>query len=405
MRRLKALHVITTLPRLSGAADNTRYTANLLDQDRYEVHLACGPAEMDTSKVASHVRVIVVPSLTRPIRPFADSRATWQLYRLMRREQYDIVHTHNSKAGIVARLAARLARTPIVVHTAHTISFAASTSTAVNRLYQVTERFVAPLTARIVTVSTLNTAAYLNAGIGTPEQFATIYSGVETARFLNPPDRELCRAELGLAPSQPLVLWIGRLNRQKDPLTAVRGFRLLADRLPSALLALAGEDSIGESLEPQVRVLITELRLSETVRLLGYRSDIPRLLAAADLVLHTSLYEGLGRSIVESMLAGVPIVATAVDGVLEAIDPGRRGGYLVPPADPAALAAAATRLLSDRELASRLGAAGQAWAVERFDVHHMVQQLDDLYQGLWQLRRGERGNAPQGLEQAASIRP
>jgi glycosyltransferase involved in cell wall biosynthesis len=380
--RFKALHLITTLPRLSGAADNTRYTVNLLDQRRYEVHLAFGAADPDTSSVAPHVRLIPLESLVRPVAPIRDTRAMWDLYRLIRHERYDIVHTHNSKAGVVGRLVARLAGVPVIVHTAHTISFAASTSRLVNWLYRITERAIAPLTTKIITVSTLNTRAYVDAGIGTPDKYTTIYSGVETDRFLARPDRVACRAELGLAVSEQFVLWIGRLNRQKDPLTFVKGCRLLADQFPSARFALVGEDSVGESLEPEVRALIRDLELSPVVRLLGYRADIPRLLAAADLVLHTSVFEGLGRSVVEAMLSGVPLVAAAVDGVQEAVDSGERGGLLVPAQDPAALASAAARLLTDSALADRLAGAGREWAAQRFEVGDMVRAIDQLYQSL-----------------------
>lgn len=389
MGRLKTLHLITTLPRLSGAADNTRDTTNLLDQSRYEVHLAFGAADPDTTSVAPHVRLIPLPSLVRPIALIRDCRALWELYRLMRRERYDIVHTHNSKAGVVGRVAARRAGVPVIIHTAHTISFAASTNRLVNWLYRTTEQAIAPLTTKIITVSALNTTEYLDAGIGRPEQYTTIYSGVETDRFLARPDREACRAELGLAPSEPFVLWIGRLNRQKDPFTFVQGCRLLADQFPAARFALVGEDSVGESLEPAVWTMIEDLHLTDVVRLLGYRRDIPRLLAAADLVLHTSVYEGLGRSVIETMLAGVPLVATAVDGVQEAVLPGQRGGLLVPPRDPAALAAAASSLLRDPALANRLSTAGREWAAGRFRVKDMVKHIDQLYQQLWQVE-GDR---------------
>ena len=379
MPRLKVLHVITTLPRLSGAADNTRYTVNLLDRDRYEVHLACGPAELDASGVAPHVRLIVLPSMVRPIAPIRDVWCLWTLVRLLRREQYAIIHTHNSKAGIIGRLAAHLAGVRVVVHTAHTISFASSTHAVVNLMYRWAERAVAPLTSRIVTVSSMNTATYLAARIGRPEMYTLIYSGVETSLFTAPQDRAACRRELGVLPSDLVVLWIGRLNRQKDPLTCIRACRLIADRYPAARFFLVGEDSIGESLLPSVRALVERLGLDDQVTLLGYRRDIPRLLAAADLVLHTSLYEGLGRSIVESMLAGVPLVATAVDGVADAIDSGRRGGLLVAPRDPEALAAAASTLLGDRALAARVVDAGRRWAAERFEVAAMVRALDRLY--------------------------
>jgi glycosyltransferase involved in cell wall biosynthesis len=385
--RFKTLHIITTLPRLSGAADNTRYTVNLLDQRRYEVHLAFGAPDPDTTSVAPHVRLIPIPSLVRPVALIRDARALWELYRLMRRERYDIVHTHNSKAGVVGRLAARLAGVPVIVHTAHTIVFAASTNQIVNWLYRTTERAIAPLTTKIITVSTLNTTVYLAAGIGTRDQYTTIYSGVETAKFLARPDRAACRAELGLAASEPFVLWVGRLNRQKDPLTFVRACRHLADQFPSARFALVGEDSVGQSLEPQVRALIQALDLARVVRLLGYRADIPRLLAAADLVMHTSVFEGLGRSVVETMLAGVPLVATAVDGVQEAVDSGMRGGLLVPPKDPAALASSAARLLTDAELAARLARGGREWAAQRFEVGEMARAIERLYESLSKDRR------------------
>src|SRR5207253_5329544 len=113
--KLKVLHLITTLPRLSGAADNTRYTVNLLDTNRYDVHLACGPAELDTSALRAHVGVIVVPYLVRPVALVSDLRALTTLCSLFRRERYDIVHTHNAKAGVLGRIAATLTRVPLIV--------------------------------------------------------------------------------------------------------------------------------------------------------------------------------------------------------------------------------------------------------------------------------------------------
>ena len=384
MEKLKVLHLITFLPRLSGAADNTRYTVNLLDPDRYEVHLACGPAELDASGVAPHIRVIVIESLVRPVAPASDLRAAWTVCRLLRRERYDIVHTHNAKAGVVGRVAARLAGVPVTVHTPHTISFAASVSPLLNWAFRFADRACAHLCEKIITVSRLNATTYIDARVGRAEQYVTIYSGVETGKYLAPRDRATCRSELGIVDGELLVAWIGRLNRQKDPVTFVRAARLIADRCPRARFVLVGDDPLGESLEPEVRAVIEHLQLGATVQLLGYRPDIDRILAAADLVMHTSLYEGLARSVVEAMLAGVPLVATAVDGIREAVVSGERGGLLAPPRNPTALADAATRLVENPDLAARLAAAGQSWARERFDVRDMVAAIDGLYRKLWQ---------------------
>jgi glycosyltransferase involved in cell wall biosynthesis len=381
--RLKVLHVITTLPRLSGAADNTRYTVNLLDPARYDIHLACGMSELDASRVEAHVKMIALESLIRPVAPISDLRTAWALHRLLRRERYDIVHTHLSKAGVLGRLAARLAGVPVIVHTAHTISFAASTSPLANWFFQVADRVCAMFSAKIITVSQVNTATYLDHGVGQPAQYVTIHSGVETAKYLDRSERAACRAEFGIRDEDLLIVWIGRLNRQKDPVTFVRAARSIADRLPQARFVMVGEDPLGESLEEQVRIAIRNSAMESSLRLLGYRPDVHRILAAADLVMHTSLYEGLARSVVEAMLAGVPIVATAVDGVLEAVVPGERGGLLAPPSDPVRLADAALELLQDPVVAARVGAAGQAWAKERFEVKDMVKAIDDLYQRLW----------------------
>jgi glycosyltransferase involved in cell wall biosynthesis len=381
--RLKVLHVITTFPRLSGAADNTRYTVNLLNSDRYDTHLACGVGELDASRVASHVRVIPLPSLVRPVAPMSDLRTAWALYRLCRRERYDIVHTHLSKAGVLGRLAARLAGVPVIVHTAHTISFAASASPISNWFFQVADRACAVFSAKIITVSKVNTATYLDHRVGRPAQYVTIHSGVETSKYLDRSERAKCRDELGIQDNDLLIVWIGRLNRQKDPVTFVRAARNLADHLPQARFVMVGEDPLGESLEGQVRTAIRESDMEASLRLLGYRADVHRILAAADLVVHTSLYEGLARSVVETMLAGVPLVATAVDGVLEAVVSGERGGFLVQPSDPAQLAQAALQLLQNPVMATRVATAGQAWARERFDVSDMVRAIDDLYQQLW----------------------
>lgn len=383
MVRLKVLHLITTAPRLSGAADNTRLTVNLLDSDRYEVHLACGPAEQDTSSVGPHVRVIVLQCLGRRVAPVSDARAAWKLCAVLRQERYDIVHTHNAKAGVLGRVAAKVTGVPVIVHTAHSVSFVASTSGVANWAYRVADRACAPLTDKIITVSKLNTKTYLDARIGRPEQYVTIYSGVETERFLHRSERDPCRAELGVSGEGLLAVWIGRLNRQKDPLTFVRAAKLLSARFPRMRFVMVGEDSVGESLEREVRQAIHDLELGSKVRLLGYRPDVERILVAADVVLHTSLYEGLGRGIVEAMLARTPLVATAVDGVREAVVSGERGGLLVPPKNPQALAEAAARLIDNPSVAAQLAAAGQSWARRRFEVRDMVTGIDQLYQKLW----------------------
>src|SRR6266508_35726 len=160
-RRHRVLHVMTTFPLSSGAAENTKLTLNLLDRDRFEPFLATAPGQSMDSGVAPDVVRIPLRWLKRPINPVRDLAAFVELYRAMRRFRFDVVHTHNAKDGIVGRWAARFARTRAIVHTIHNISFQASSSRLVNQQYVLQERWAARVTDRLLAVSAANGATYL----------------------------------------------------------------------------------------------------------------------------------------------------------------------------------------------------------------------------------------------------
>ncbi len=322
------------------------------------------------------MQVALIPHLQRAVHPVKDLLALWEIYRLCRRERFTIVHTHISKAGVLGRLAAWLARTPIILHTVHTISFQASESPVVNRLYLWLERLCAPITHRFLVVSQLNTTKHLEAHIGKPEQYCVVYSGVDVERLralrYGP---ETVRANLGVPPDHRIVLWIGRLAYQKDPLNFVRAAAALCQDVPDVTCVMVGDGP----LRAEVEALIDEVGMRGRIMVTGFRDDVAEILSAASVLGHSSRFEGMGRVISEAMLLGVPVAGTAVDGVVEAIESGQRGGLLVPPEQPAQLAGALRRLLEDRALAERLTAEGTAWAWARFDARQMVRQIETIY--------------------------
>jgi glycosyltransferase involved in cell wall biosynthesis len=240
----------------------------------------------------------------------------------------------------------------------------------VTRAMRAQQRLIAARASRILPVSVDN-AHGLHALLGWPlERMEVVRNAVDAERFDVPADPAL-RAALGAEPGRPLVLVPARLDAQK-------GHRHLLHALahvPEPVVVLAGDGPERPALER----LAAELGVAGRVRFLGTRSDVPSLLAAADLFVLPSLYEGLPVAVLEAMAAGVPVLATAIGSTAEAVHDGRTG-LLVPPGDAGALAAGLRRLLGDRELAARLGGAGRERARTEFSAAAMVARVADVYE-------------------------
>ncbi len=380
-RRYRILHTVTTFPLSSGAAENTKLTLNLLNRRRFELFVATAPEQSMDPEVAPDVVRIPLRWLSRRIGPLADLCALVELCRVIRRFRFDVVHTHNAKDGILGRWAARLSRTPAIVHTIHNVSFEASESPVVNQLYALQERWAARVTDRLLAVSRETSAKYLKRGIGRPDQYRTVYSGIDLPRYLDDGQApEVRRHGLGL-PNRPgpWVGWLGRFNVQKDPLTFVRSARLVVDEVPGTQFVVCGDDPLNASLEGAVRALAAELGLSDAMHFLGFRRDVTTVLRSVDVVMHSSRYEGMGRIVCEALACERPVAGTAVDGVIEVIESGQRGGVLVPPADPGALANATIYLLKEKAAARKLATAGCMWVSQNLSAETMVQEIESIY--------------------------
>lgn len=374
--RVKVLHLITYFPVFHGAQENTCLTVNHHDKTRYDAWLGTQPDGSLLASVNADVQIALIPHLQRSVQPLKDFLAFWEIYQLCRRERFTIMHTHISKAGVLGRLAARLAGVPIIVHTVHTISFQASESKLANRLYLWLERLCAPITSRFLVVSQLNAEKHLEAKIGRPEQYRLVYSGVDVERLralrYGP---EAVRANFGIPAGHRIVAWIGRLAYQKDPQNFVRAAAEVCRVLPDVACLMVGDGP----LRAEVEALIERLGMRGRIIITGFRDDVAEILASASVLGHSSRFEGMGRVISEAMLLGVPVAGTAVDGVVEAIESGVRGGLLVPAEQAEQLAGALCQLLEDRTLAERLTAEGTTWARERFDARDMVRLIESIY--------------------------
>ena len=375
-RRLKVCHVITMLE-LGGAQQNTLHTVAHLDRSRFAPELITGPGGLldGEAQQIPDLAVTFVPELVRPVRPARDARALLTLARTFRRTSPDIVHTHSSKAGILGRWAARLAGVPAVVHTIHGYGFHVEQGRITYRVFRGLESATARITTRFVAVSRADLTAGIESRLFPREKVVLIRSGVPLREFRTAPDRRV-RSELGVPPAAPLVGMVACLKPQKAPLDFVRLADAVRHRVPSAHFVLVGDGV----LRPAVEAEVARLGLDAHLHLLGWRRDVPAILGALDIFVLTSLWEGLPRAIPEAMASGLPVVATRVDGVPEAVSD-RVTGYLAAPHDVETLADRVVFLLEQPSEARRMGEEGRS-RVGEFDIDDMVRRQEDLYHEL-----------------------
>ena len=318
---------------------------------------------------ARGARVHELP-MGRAISPLSDWRHLARLTRIVRAVRPDVVHTHSSKAGVLGRLAARRAGCRVTVHTPHTFAFLfdAMFSPSKRRLFRAIETHLARSTTRVIAVSEGEASAMIAAGVVPRERVSVVPNGVDPKRFSDA--RPLPDAALGLPEGVKRILVAGLLNPAKGQDLAIEALASepLTGRSDVHLL-LAGH---GEDLA-RLRALAQARGLAERVHFLGWRDDLPALMASVDVLLLPSRWEGMPYAVLEAMAAGLPVVATRVDGASDLVLPGK-SGELVDVGDVAGMARALAALLTlgAAELAA-LGAAGRGRVLAGYTIAHMVR--------------------------------
>jgi glycosyltransferase involved in cell wall biosynthesis len=378
------VHVITRLE-LGGAQEITLECCRRLDRRRFAVHLVAGPGGLLDAEAEAipALGLHFEPRLVRPIRPLQDLRCFFALASSLRRISSGsprplIVHTHSSKAGILGRWAARRAGADLVVHSIHGFAFHDRQPRWIRVLYETAERLAARSTDGFLPVSEANLRTARRLGLldgGKPA--IVLPSGVDPEAYRpRPGEGHALRHELGIPEEAPLVGMIACLKPQKRPVDFVRVAARVYREEPAAQFFLAGD---GE-LRPRVEAAIARLGLDGIFHLLGWRRDVRRLLGAADVLVLTSLFEGLPRVSLQAMAAGRPMVATAVDGTPEAVVDGRTG-FLFEPGDVEGCARHVLRLIRDRELARAMGEEASR-RIEGYRLETTLRTLEAFYERL-----------------------
>lgn len=336
--------------------------------------IADGGGGLLTEKLAA-ADIRIIPLALRQHRTFIGDLLTFNslfsLIRIFREERPDIVHVNSAKAGGLGALAARIARVPFIVFTAHGWEFNAPR----NALSKIGIRLFSWLTVRLAHQTIAVSEAIRRdvrrwPGIG--RRITVIPNGIDCPLPLS---REEARATL--SPHGVGKYWVGmisELNPTKRVADAIRAFSIIVPKHPEAILIVLGEGRERDRLEG----LIRELHLGDNISLLGFRDDAPSLLKAFDLFVHASSSEALGYAILEAGCAALPVVATRVGGISEII-PDDDHGLLVRPLDPEALATAIESLMDDPRRAAELGARLHARVRNSFSKQKMVVETLALY--------------------------
>jgi glycosyltransferase involved in cell wall biosynthesis len=319
--------------------------------------------------------VVNLDCVRRPVRPAWDLVGLVRLVRHLRSARYDLVHTHTSKAGMIGRLACRIAGVPAVLHTVHGFAFHEQSRKSVVILIAAMERVAATWCDRVVTVSRFHWEWALRLGIAAEEKIIAIPNGIEPIQDDSDRNRQVIREGLGVGSDELLVLSLGRLADQKgfaDLIASVPSIRSRVARPVKFRIAGTGPR------EADLRRAIGRHGVDDCVELIGFCRDVPGLLGAADLIIQPSLWEGLSISMLEAMSARKAIITTAIESNVEIVGDSECA-VLVPTRSPKALATAAVELLNDDAARGRIATRAR----EVFDAGYTCDRMLDAYMGLY----------------------
>ncbi len=379
--KIRVAHVITRFHG-AGGAKNTIMTCAGLDKSRFEVDLVVGASADRWRAEGAGVNWIQIPDMIRSLHPLKDWRAARALEKLFRERKYTIVHTHLGKAGILGRWAAHRVGTPLVIHGLHGATFNPTQTWLENATYLWLEKRAMQWTDKVISVGEDLRDRYLAAGVGRPEDYVIIHSGMDLTAFraaaeLPEAARRAKRRELGLPEDAFVAGYIAALEWRKGHRHLIHVMQTLAPRYPHLHLVFAGEGFSADRLKK----LVADAGLNDRIHFLGYRNDVPEIMAALHVKLFASEREGLPQVLVQADAVGVPILAFEAEGVREMVKDGVNG-YVFRYGDVEAMAAALERFIQDPDLARRMGQRGRQFVDDRWDIATMQRKTQDLYDQL-----------------------
>lgn len=380
---MRVMHIITRMI-IGGAQENTLY--NCLDLARLygdEVLLVTGPEQGPEGGLLEEGRagglpIETLPALRRNIQPLVD----WQAYRQLKKSiaafKPDVVHTHSAKAGLLGRAAAWELGVPAVIHTVHGAPFHPYQPAAARRFFIACERWAARRCHHMISVADAMTELMTSAGVAPAEKFTTIYSGMKVESFQQASQfRSAARAALGIADHEVVFGKIARLSPLKGHEYLIDAAERVIKQAPESRILLIGDGKLRPELEQRIarRGLTGHFILAGLVP----PERIAYYLGAMDVLVHTSLREGLARTLPQALIAGLPVISYDVDGAREVVLPSETG-CLIRPRAIDELSDGMLALAGDAQLRQRLGQGGAARFTDQFRHEEMTRRIREVYE-------------------------
>lgn len=351
--------------------------AKVLMQEGCDVWVLCLCDETRARFSEAGAKIITSAYWRRELNPLFDLSTLVQLFTLCRKEKFDIVHTHTSKGGFLGRIAARLAGVPTVIHTVHGFAFHEFSSGLTTSFYASLEKLASRFCDLIICVNNQDRLTAIERGIGRPDKIVTILNGIDLRRFEDVVITDSERDRLGLPREAVLVGTVGRLAAQKGFEYLIKAIPCIVRAHPQTWFLFAGDGP----LKAELQALAEKLGVRDRCRFLGFRRDIPQLLAYYDVFVLPSLWEGLSITLLEAMAASKAVIATNVKGNREVISDGING-VLCEPKNSEALANGIIDLIENEDKARLLGERARQTVEQRFDERIMLKRTLELYRTL-----------------------
>lgn len=381
---IKVLELITLFS-IGGATETVVAMASGLNKLGYDVHIATGPnipsegSMYETTKELG-LEVQTFPRLKRAISPINDLIAIFQIAKFIKKNKFDVVHTHSSKAGVIGRFAAWLVHTPVILHTIHGLPFHRFQNLFIRNFYKLIEKFSALFCHKIIAVTHTIVDVMLKNNLAPANKFSVVRSafGLEPYNVMLHDSKKI-RADYRISENDFLIAKVARFSKLKGHKYLIDAFKIVRSKTENCKLLFIGN---GE-LEDELKSYIKSHGLEDKIIFAGLISPekIPVILSAADLLVHTSLLEGLARVLPQAIMLEKPIISFDLDGSHEVIKDGYNG-FLIEPENISSLAEKILLLCLDREMSKKMGINGKKMIGNEFSDELMVEKINNIYKDL-----------------------
>ena len=374
---INVLH-IHTLPIISGSGLNTFLSMKGMDRNIYKVELACAPGGRLIDLVRENqMEVKTFKNLVQPLHPVKDILAVADLIYFLRKKRYHIVHTHNSKAGFVGRLAAKIAGIPVVIHTVHGFAFHDQEPAWRQSLFRNLEKLASHMCDKMIFISQpLVDWALREKIVLRRDKIAKIYSGIDLERFrpVTEEEKNSVREKWNIRHDDAVIGIVSKLWEGKGHEILIRAFQEVKKDIKRARLVIVGEGPLDNMLHD----LVDRLGLSDSVLFTGFQMDVAAIISTFDVAVLPSYFEGMGRVLLEAMAMEKPVVASRVGGIPDLVKD-NVNGLLITPGDVKGLADALKKLLNDKRLANIMGRDGRKGITDKYSADAMVRSISNIY--------------------------